>query len=321
MVRPLALVLVLALAAAPGGAQEARLVRMGAASLAGAYFPVGVAICRLVNEDRRQHGIRCAAQPSAGSVANIRALRADEIDLAIVQSDVQAAALDGSGTFAEDGAFGELRAVLSLYPEPMTVVARADAGIEELADLPGHRVSYGPAGSGQRAIWDELAGALGWTPESFAEALELSATDQAEALCAGEIDAFAIAIGHPAATISEATTGCAARFVPVTGPEVAELVGSRPYFADAEVPGGLYLGNPSPVPTFGVTATLVTRADVADEVIGIVVETALGKLVELRALEPVLAGLEPEAMAGAGRTAPLHPAAEAALRARGLLPE
>src|SRR5690554_4666570 len=168
MIRMLALAaLALTSAAAPDrlAAQEAQLVRMGTASLAGTYFPVGVALCRLVNEDRREHGIRCAAQPSEGSVANIRALRAGEIDLAIVQSDIQAAALAGSGPFAEDGPFPELRAVLSLYPEALTFVARADAGIAGINDLPGHRVSYGPEGSGQRATLDALAAAQGWTPE------------------------------------------------------------------------------------------------------------------------------------------------------------
>ncbi len=316
-----ALVLALtSLAALPAAAQEPQLVRMGTASLAGTYFPVGVALCRLVNEDRRQHGIRCAAQPSAGSVANIRALRAGEIDLALVQSDTQAAALDGSGPFAEDGPFPELRAVLTLYPEALTVVARADAGIAGLADLPAHRLSLGPAGSGQRVVWDALAAAQGWTQDSFAATLELPATDQASALCAGEIDAFAIAIGQPAPTVQEAANGCDVRIVPVNGPAVDELVASAPYYEAAEIPGGIYRGNRAPVPSFGVMATLVTRADVPDDVISTLVGDALGKLAALRALDPVLAGLQADRMAADGRSAPLHPGAAARFQAAGLLP-
>jgi TRAP transporter TAXI family solute receptor len=293
---------------------------MGTASLAGTYFPVGVALCRLVNEDRREHGIRCAAQRSAGSVANIRALRAGEIDLALVQSDVQDAALNGTGALAEDGPFPDLRAVLSLYPEALTVVARREAGIAGLGDLPGTRISPGPPGSGQRELWEAVSAAMGWTAEDFAAVLDLAPTDQAAALCEGQIDTFVITIGHPAPTVREAASGCDASLVPVTGPEIAALVGASPYFAEAVILGGLYRGNPAPVATFGVMATLVTRADVADTVIATLVGAAFGKVDALRALDPVLAGLEAEAMANAGRTAPLHPAAQSYFRAQGLAP-
>lgn len=324
MLRTLALVaLALLCATAPGRApaQPAQqLVRMGTASLAGAYFPVGVALCRLVNEDRPTHGIRCAAQPSAGSVANIRALRAEEIDLALVQSDVQEAALHGAGALAEDGAFPELRAVLSLYPETLTVVARRDAGISGLGDLPGKRISPGPPGSGQRGLWDAVASGMGWTADTFASVLELEPTDQADALCRGLIEAFVIVIGHPAATVREATGGCDAVIVPVTGAEVATLLAANPAFAEAAIPGGIYAGNPAPIPSFGVLATVVTRAGVADLVIAEFVQSAFGKLDVLRTLDPVLAGLEPEAMATTGLTAPLHPAAAAYFQSRGWVP-
>jgi TRAP transporter TAXI family solute receptor len=161
---------------------------------------------------------------------------------------------------------------------------------------------------------------MGWTAESFEAVLDLAPTDQADALCAGEIDAFAIAIGHPAPTVREATAGCDANLVPVTGPAIAALVAANPFFAEAEIPGGLYRGNPAPVPTFGVLATLVTRAEVSDAVIATQVDAAFGKLDTLRGLDPVLANLAPEAMATAGLTAPLHPAAESFFRSRGLVP-
>ena len=70
---------------------------MGTGNVAGVYFPVGVALCRLVNQHRRETGLRCAARPSEGSVGNLTALRDGSYDLAIVQSDTQAAALAGSG--------------------------------------------------------------------------------------------------------------------------------------------------------------------------------------------------------------------------------
>ena len=105
---------------------------MGTASVTGVYFPVGVALCRLVNQHRRETGLRCAARPADGSVANIAGLRDGSLDLAIVQSDVQAAGRSPAPAPSPPPARSPtLRAVMALYPEPLTLVARADAGIAQ----------------------------------------------------------------------------------------------------------------------------------------------------------------------------------------------
>lgn len=139
MLRMLCLLPVLALLAAPTAAQQAEppepiLVSMGTAAVTGVYFPVGVSLCRLVNQHRRETGLRCAARPTDGSVANIAGLRDGRLELAIVQSDVQAQAVAGAGAFADRGPFDGLRAVMALHPEPLTLVARADAGIAGVED-------------------------------------------------------------------------------------------------------------------------------------------------------------------------------------------
>lgn len=308
------------LAAGLAQAAEPRLVRTGTGSLAGLYFPVGVALCRLVNQHRPQTGLRCAAQPSAGSVQNIRDLRAGVYDLALAQSDNQQQALQGTGPFADQGPFGDLRAVMALYPEPLTIVARADAGIASLADLKGKRVAIGAPGSGQRALMDGLVGALGWTIADFAAAPETPPEQLSRALCSGAIDAFVQAVGHPALVILAATSDCDAHLVPAAGPVVDRLVADNPAYVVATIPGGLYRGNPDPVPTFGVGATLVTRADVPDAEIYAITRAIFTDLATLRGLNPALAGLDAKAMASDGLTAPLHPGAERYYREAGLLP-
>jgi uncharacterized protein len=313
------LLAVVSLVAAPSRealAQEARLVRIATGSPAGVYFPVGIALCRLVNENRPEHGIRCSAEPSAGSVENLAALRAEEVDLAIVQSDTQAEAVDATG----ETAFESLRSVMSLHSEPVTVVARADAAIADFAGLTGKRVSVGPAGSGQRQMWNVLMQAQNWTADDFSPLLDLSSTAQASALCDGQLDAFVATIGHPALTVQEATLSCDARLVPVEGAAVDRLVGRNPAFARTIIPGGLYRGNRSDIPSFGVSATVVTRADVPDDIIYTFVQTALGNIDRLRGFDPALAQLDPAAMATTGLTAPMHPGARQAFEAAGAPP-
>jgi hypothetical protein len=305
-------------AAAPAPAQD-RVLAMATGDVTGAYFPAGVALCRVVNAERRRHGLRCAAVPAAGSIANLQALRAGEVELAIVQSDAQDAALRGVGPFAAAGPFDGLRSVLALHPEPLTLVARAEAGVAGLTDLPGKRVNLGAPGSGQRLVLDALFDELGWREGAFAEATELAPAEAANALCEGRLDAFFYVVGHPALAVREAVAGCGARLLPLAGPEVDAAAASAPFYFAAEIPADAYLGQDDAVPSFGVGATLVTRADLPAEEIETLAGGILDALSALAGFDPTLAGLDPAAARRRGLTAPLHPGAEAAFQARGLL--
>ena len=72
--------------------------------------------------------------------------------------------------------------------------------------------------------------AKGWTMNDFALVSELKSAEQAQALCGEDkIDAMVFTVGHPSGSIQEATTSCAARLVPVTGPEVDQLLAQNPF--------------------------------------------------------------------------------------------
>lgn len=312
------LMLAAALAAGPAAAQEPQVLLLATGDVAGAYFPVGVSLCRVVNVKRRTHGLRCSAVPAEGSVSNIGLLRSGEASFAIVQSDVQHAAWTGTGAFAAEGAYADLRAVMALYPEPLTLVARRDAGVSGVRDLVGKRVSVGPPGSGQRGLIDALAAELGWEAGAFAETLELEPGLAVIELCEGRIDAFFFAVGHPALAISEATASCGGALTPLAGPEVDALIAGSPLYAATEIPAGLYAGQGAATPTFGVGATLVTRADLPDDAVETIVGAILDARADLAGFEPTLGALDETAMSSRGLTAPLHPGAAAAYRARGL---
>ena len=317
MIRIIAFLAAMVIGASGAGAIEARLVWMGTGSVAGAYFPVGVSLCRLVNQTRREHGIRCAARVTEGSVGNLAGLRGGALDLALAQSDSQADAWNGAGDFAGSGPDTGLRSVMSLHPEPLTIVARAGSGIATLSDLQGKRVSIG---AGQRALMGKLMAELGWTDASFAAVEDVPPQDLDTALCGGEIDAFVFAVGHPATVMQEVTGACDAVLVPVTGPAVGAVIAANPAYFATVIPGGLYRGMPRDVPTFGVGATLVTRADEPDDVIYTMTREIFEDFDTLVGLNPSLATLDRREMATRGLTAPLHPGAERYYREQGLLP-
>jgi TRAP transporter TAXI family solute receptor len=91
-----------------GGAMAAghqQFISIGTGGVTGVYYPTGGAICRLVNKDRKEHGIRCSAESTGGSIYNINTIRAGELEFGVAQSDWQYHAYNGTSKFADQGAF------------------------------------------------------------------------------------------------------------------------------------------------------------------------------------------------------------------------
>ena len=189
-------------------AAEKQFITIGTGGVTGVYYPTGGAICRLVNKGRKTHGIRCSVESTGGSVYNTRTIREGELDFGVVQSDVQAAAIAGTGKFADDGAYADLRAVFSVHPEPLHVMVRADSGITSVADFADKRVNIANPGSGTRVLAETLMAAAGVSPADFALAAELKSSEQSAALCDGKIDATIWAAGLPNGSSMEATSTC-----------------------------------------------------------------------------------------------------------------
>ena len=294
-----------ALFSAPAIAQQ-KFVTIGTGGVTGVYYAAGGAICRLVNKDRAKHGIRCSVESTGGSVFNVNTIKAGELDLGFAQSDVQFNAYKGVTQFKDAGAYGDLRAVFSVHPEPFTVVARKEVNAKTLNDLKGKRFNVGNPGSGTRASMEELMAAMGWKMSDFSLASELKADEHGPALCDGKIDGFFYGVGHPSANIQDPTTTCGAKLVSVTGPAVDKLVADKPYYAKATIPGGLYPNNPDPTQTYGVLATVVASAKTPADTVYQMVKAVFDNFEEFKKLHPALAHLKPENMVKDGLSAPLH---------------
>ncbi|MGR5062018.1 TAXI family TRAP transporter solute-binding subunit [Photobacterium sp. DNB22_13_2] len=286
--------------------QAQTFVTVGTGGVNGVYYPTGGAICRLVNKDRNRHGVRCSVESTGGSIYNINSIRAGDLELGIAQSDWQYHAYNGTGKFEDKGPFKSLRAVFSIHPEPLTVVARADSGIKNFEDLKGKRVNIGNPGSGQRGTMEVLMKAYNWTEKDFALVSELKASEQSRALCDNKIDAMVYTVGHPSGAIKEATTACESVIVNVSGPVVDKLVEENSFYRKATVPGTMYRGNDNDVQTFGVGATFVSSAAVDKQIIYEVVKSVFDNFDNFKKLHPAFAILIKEEMVADGLTAPLH---------------
>ncbi len=300
-------------------AKDQVFVTIGTGGVTGVYYPTGGAISRLVNKTRKEHGIRCSVESTAGSVYNLNGVATGELDMGISQSDLQSDAYKGVGKFAGKKPNKDLRSVFSLQPEAFTVVARADAGIKNFADLKGKRVNIGNPGSGNRGTMEIMMKGMGWTKDDFKLAAELKPAEMSSALCDNKIDAYVYTVGHPSGAIKEASTACDSVLVNVDGPVVDNLIKKFPYYRVAVIPGGMYRGSDKNTTSFGVAATLITSAKVDEDVIYEVVKAVFENFDQFKKLHPAFASLKKEEMVKSGLTAPLHRGAVKYYKEAGLL--
>ena len=300
-------------------------VTIGTGGPTGVYFAAGNAICRLIHKEAaegrkegRPHGIRCAAPATDGSKENIEQVAEGELDFGIAQSDLQYHAYKGDKPEAIRPV-PSLRSVFSIHPEPFQLIVGKTSGIRSFEDLRGKRVNIGNPGSGQRGTMEVLMKAHGMSNNDFAEAAELTSTEQANALCEGEIDAFGYSVGVPNAGVAVATDGCGARIVSLDGEVEKKLVAASPFYAFTTIPARTYRTTQADVTTFGVVATLITSAEAPEQIVYELTRAVMENIEDFRQLHPAFAALEPERMVRDGLTAPIHPGALRYYKEKGLL--
>lgn len=304
--------------ASSSGAQ-ARPMVMGTGGVTGFYFPVGGALCRVVNAVKARTGMRCLVESTAGSLQNLNGLRTGEYDLAIVQSGWAHQAVKGTGAFAVEGAGRDLRALMVLHGEPLTLLVRKDSGIASVPDLKRRKVNLGRKGSAQRQLIEALFEAQGWGAADFPQAVEIEADDQLDALCAGKIEMAAYVIAHPINVIEEAMSRCNARLLDIDAKTVIKLAASQPFLAPLSIPAGLYPGQPKVVQTFGMRAILAATTRMSNEDAAAVVTSVIDNFDRFKHLHPTLELLGTDGLSQSEPVMPLHDGARRVFKDRKLL--
>jgi TRAP transporter TAXI family solute receptor len=294
-------------------------VTIGTGGITGVYYPTGGAIAKIVNNKRDVYGIRCTVESTGGSVFNVNAVMSGDLDFGVVQSDRQYQAINGLAEWEKQGKQEDLRAVFSIHPEAVTLVAAADAGIKTFADLKGKRVNIGNIGSGQRQNSIDAFTANGMNFKKDIKHESIKAAEAPGLLQDGRIDAFFYTVGHPAGAIKEATAG-ARKTLFISVPNVDELTSQYPYYVKTEILKKYYESaqNTDDVETFGVKATFVTSAKVPDDVVYAVTKEIFENFEDFKTLHSAYENLTKEEML-TGLSAPIHPGAMKYYKEAGLM--
>jgi len=115
-----------------------------------------------------------------------------------------------------------MRAIATLYPEVIQIVARGDGNIRTFSDLKGMKVGVGAPGSGTEANFRQLLDVYGLTKDDV-KGQYLSFLGECGTVQGQHIDAFFVVAGVPNAAIMDVAVMQSIRILSVPDDKVAQL--------------------------------------------------------------------------------------------------
>lgn len=232
--------------------EEITFFSIATGGVGGTYYPVGGLIAQAISNPPGSRpcdkggscgvpGLIAVAQSSHGSVANIEAIAAGHVNSGFAQSDIAYWAYTGTAIYLKTGKIENIRAIASLYPESIHLVARKGSNIRSVLDLKGKRVSLDEQGSGTLVDARLILSAFGLSEKKI-KPFYLKSIPAIEKMEAGELDAFFIVAGYPANAVMELASTAGAELIPIEGPEIDALIRKYGFLTHSTIPEGTYEG-------------------------------------------------------------------------------
>jgi len=316
-------ILATALLAAPGNLHsqdiEDRSYLLATATTGGTYYPVGVALATLTKVKLQpKDKISMSAITSAGSGENVKLLREDEAQFAILQGLYGAWAWNGTGKVAADGPQKELRSVSMLWQNVEHFVVDSEfaktGNADDLKNLKGKKFSIGKRNSGTEGSGRTILDGLGIEPDTSFDLVYMGYNPSADALQNGTISGMNIPAGPPVAAITRVAAALEGkiRILDFTDEQMAEAnkAAGLDLWTRYTIPEGTYPGQAKVIETMAQPNFLAVRSDVEDESVYLITKTiyenlpflqGIHKATKAMALQKAINGLPFPLHAGAVR--------------------
>lgn len=310
--------------ASPLSAKTARSYLLGTGTTGGTYYPVGVAIATLVKVKLEpKAGIAMSAITSAGSGENLKLLRENQVQFAILQGLWGAHAKAGTGPLANAGPQSHLRGISMLWPNVEHFIVRAKYAVSgTVADLPalaGKGFSIGKRNSGTEGSNRHILAGLGLDPEAMFDLAFLGYGPSADALINGKIAGMSTPAGPPVSAVTRAFAALGEDIVLLsfTPGQIERANGGFELWTPYTLAARTYPGQGQDVATIAQPNFLAVRADVEDEAVYQITKTMHGNLPFLNNIHKATRAISLES-ALSGLPVPLHRGAAKYYQERGL---
>lgn len=292
------------------------------ATTGGTYYPVGVALATITKSQlHRTEGISLSAISSAGSMENIKLLRDNQAQFAILQSIFGAWAWNGDGPISKPQPW--LRSICALWQNAdhfvLTKDLAATGTIMDLDSLDGQRFVMGARNSGAERSGDYILDSIGIDYENRVSLAYMNYGATANAIQDGTIVGMNVPAGIPVTSITRAfaMVGEDLTLLSFSDEQLAQVNERYALWSRYVIPADTYPNQPEDIQSIAHPNVLAVRADIPDEAVYQITRAIFENLAALQEIHKATREVTLEnAMTGLG--APLHPGAIRYYREKGL---
>lgn len=295
-------------------ASAATFINVLTGGTSGVYYPLGVTLSQVYRDSIADSKVQ--VQATKASAENLNLLQAGRGEIGFSLADSVSDAWKGKAEAGFKKPLDRLRAIASVYPNYIQIVALSDAKINSLADLKGKRISVGAPRSGTEINARAILKAAGLSYADFAKVEYLPFGESVELMKNRQIDVTLQSAGLGVAALRDLSSAVKVNFVPVPADVVANV--GDPAYRAAAIPAGTYEGQSAEVPTVSINNLLVTHQKVSDEVAYQMTKGVFDNLERLGNSHSSGRQIKLE-NAIDGLPIPLHPGAEKFYREKGLI--
>lgn len=285
-------------APAPAAAQE---LRIGTASLGGAFYPVGQAIANLVNKHVEGHTM--VPVVTQGAVENPRLVANGEVDLGISNASTAYFAYLGNDPYPDAL---DIRSIGVLHSSVLHIATLEGSPIASIADMRGARVAVGPAGGGTLALLRDLLAQYDLSMSDITPSF-LSYADGFSQLSDGNVDVSIALSGYPASAVIQTSTTNNIAFIEMEAEKLDAVLEAHPYYDAITVPADVY-DTESDIRFLGVNNILIGSAGMSEDLAYEMTAAIYGHLDEFAAENANALQIVPEESLNIA--VPLHPGAQ-----------
>ncbi len=296
-------------------AQDEKNYLLATASTGGTYYPVGVALSTLIKVKLQpKEKINVSAINSAGSGENVKLLRENEAQFAILQGLFGSYAWNGTGPIEADGPQTGLRSISMLWPNVEHFIVKseyAETGtVDDFMSLSGETVSMGRQNSGTIGSNRTILANMGIDMEATFDLAFMGYGPSAEALQNGNIEGMSTPAGAPVGAVTQAfaAMGDDITLLSFTEEQIAKADGGLGLWTPFEIPAGTYPGQENDVTTIAQPNFLAVREDLPEDVVYLITKTVYENLPFLQGIHAATKNMSLD-RAIAGLPMPLHPGA------------
>ena len=301
------LVLSVLVAAGCTSAPPVRPTSIASGAAGGIYQPIAETIAKISRESPGL-GLPLTVESTGASVANVQLLAEGRVQLALVQNDIAHYAAEGSTLAVFRGKSRDnLRAIMSIYPEYVHLVATQASGVTSAAQLRGKRVGLGPEGSGTEQNALQLLEGHGLRPADLGWGDRVDTAQAVTKMRAGQLDAAFFTVGAGSPLVAE-LLGQGHRLIGIAPVQINQLRRKYPFYWVDEIPAGTYPGQTAAVSTPSLRVLLATTENADESAVYGLTKALTDNLAALRAAHPAARDLATANMLRVV-TLPLHPGA------------